>query len=81
METKKGKWKTYECKWCGEIFSRFVYYKGIHSLGELGRIGKKSAYSSVVRCPHCQQNLPTWEKEEREGTHGVGQLHVHGDRW
>jgi hypothetical protein len=81
MAKEKGTLMHYKCQWCGHEFDRMAYYeRGGFRDGKSFLNQKKKAYSSIIRCPKCQNLIPTWKKEKVEDAHGVGRQHIHPDR-
>jgi hypothetical protein len=65
--------KQYKCQWCGEEFERNVkYWKGTNTIEIEAK--HKGCGSSIVVCPKCLNNIPTWKREE---TDRVNQRHIH----
>jgi hypothetical protein len=70
--------KKYECGFCNNQFQQDVEYKGkivakdgsvVHSAGN------KSALSTQVVCPKCNNMIPTWDRESTGKL--VGRKHIH----
>ena len=66
--------KDYECPWCNNQFSCYVYYNPNYDK-QTGKQIKKGIVSTQVRCNKCGSLIPTWKKELTNNS--VGRKHIH----
>lgn len=66
--------KKYECPWCDHLFEKDVEHFGRQISPQTGMplngAGKKSTYSTQVRCPACNRLIKTWQEMKTENVVG-----------
>lgn len=66
--------KDYNCPWCGFNFIQMVEYNA-NIDKQTFKQKKKGIISSQVKCPNCNNFIPTWKIEYTGNI--VGRKHIH----